>query len=137
MPKAIPAQNWKRLTFLYTTGEYLLQAKNLNDLVVQSEERRLLWRALRERAGQAQTYGELELPELDVDPSILAAFLGIKNYLPVMKRKWPYFLALAEMTGMNYLSGVRRFWHRSTPTWISTMPFPLIRVRCGLLTTLV
>jgi hypothetical protein len=79
LPKAIPAQNWKRLTFLYTTGEYLMQAESLNDLVVQSEERRTLWRALRERAGQTQVYEQAEIPEMDIDPSILAALLGIKD----------------------------------------------------------
>ena len=81
MPKAIPAHNWKRLTFLYTTGEYLLRAENLNDLVVQSEERRTLWRALRDRAGQVQEYGQADLPALDIDPSILAALLLIFSIL--------------------------------------------------------
>ena len=62
LPKAIPAQNWKRLTFLYTTGEYLLQAENLNDLVVQSEERRLLWRALRDAPGKPKSTGSWNCP---------------------------------------------------------------------------
>ncbi len=34
---------------MYTTGERLLTAEELNDLIVQSEERELLWQALRER----------------------------------------------------------------------------------------
>jgi hypothetical protein len=42
--------SWKRLTFLYTTGELFEQAETLNDLVVRSEEREVLWRSLRERA---------------------------------------------------------------------------------------
>ena len=50
LPRPILAQRWKRLTFLYTTGERLLTAETLHDLVVRDEERRLLWRALRERA---------------------------------------------------------------------------------------
>lgn len=81
LPVPIPAQNWKRITFLYTTGEYLLQAQSLNDLVVHSEERRLLWRALRERAGRSHSYGEKDLPGFDIDPSLLALFLGIKELL--------------------------------------------------------
>src|SRR5512136_1614065 len=36
LPKPILAGNWRRITFLYTTGEYLLKAATINDLVVQS-----------------------------------------------------------------------------------------------------
>src|SRR5687767_11713523 len=31
--QSVVAEKWKRITFLYTTGEYLLGAKTLNDLV--------------------------------------------------------------------------------------------------------
>src|SRR5512135_3598974 len=48
----ILAETWRRITFLYTTGEYLLRATKVNDLIVQSDERQLLWQALRERAEQ-------------------------------------------------------------------------------------
>jgi hypothetical protein len=75
LPAPIRADNWKRLTFLYTTGEYLLQAETLNDLAVQDEERRILWRALRERAKAGQTYQTEELPDLPLDPEILSLFL--------------------------------------------------------------
>ncbi len=50
LPHPILAGRWRRLTFLYTTGERLLAAETLHDLVVNGEERRLLWQALRERA---------------------------------------------------------------------------------------
>jgi hypothetical protein len=79
LPKPILAQKWKRITFFYTTGEYLLQAEKINDLVVHSEERKLLWHALRERASQAGSYRARDLLELDIDPSVLAAVLGIKG----------------------------------------------------------
>ena len=46
----IKTEKWKRITFLYSTGEYLINAKLLNDLVVQNEEREILWKNLRERA---------------------------------------------------------------------------------------
>ena len=78
LPHPILADRWRRLTFLYTTGEYLSRAKTLNDLVVQSDERQLLWQSLRERATQEQTY-KTDLPELDVPPEVLAALLGIKE----------------------------------------------------------
>lgn len=77
LPQPIPAGKWRRVTFLYTTGEYLLRAETVNDLVVQSEERKTLWAALRERAGQA--YHTEALPEVDLDPALLAALLGIRE----------------------------------------------------------
>jgi len=77
LSRPIVAEKWRRLTFLYTTGEYLLKAQTLNDLVVQSDERALLWQSLRERAEQDQQY-KVDMPE-DIDPTILIALLGIKE----------------------------------------------------------
>jgi hypothetical protein len=77
LPQPIMAETWRRITFLYTTGEYLLQAKTVNELVVQSDERQLLWQALRERA--TQSYGSSELPEVDLPDEVLAVLLGIKE----------------------------------------------------------
>ena len=78
LARPILADKWRRLTFLYTTGEYLLKAQTLNDLVVQSDERQLLWQSLRERAAQEQTY-QADLPEEGFPPEMLAALLGIKE----------------------------------------------------------
>ena len=78
LPHPILADKWKRLTFLYTTGEYLLKAHTLNDLVVQSDERQLLWQSLRERAVNEQLY-KTDLPGADLPPEILVALLGIKE----------------------------------------------------------
>jgi hypothetical protein len=77
LPKPILAETWRRITFLYTTGEYLITAKTVNDLVVQSDERQLLWQALRERA--IQKYGSQDLAEIDLPDEVLAIFLGIKE----------------------------------------------------------
>jgi hypothetical protein len=74
----IKTDKWKRLTFLYSTGEYLLNAKILNDLVVEGEERQLLWKSLRERAENEQLY-KVDLPEADIPPEVLMALLGIKG----------------------------------------------------------
>lgn len=76
LPNPIKAQKWKRVTFLYTTGEYLMRAETINDLVVHSDERKILWRALRERASQEQKY---DVPEFDLSADILAKVLGIKE----------------------------------------------------------
>ena len=77
LTQPILAETWRRITFLYTTGEYLLGASSVNDLVVKSDERQLLWQALRERA--SQIYGSQELPELDLPEDVLAILLGIKE----------------------------------------------------------
>lgn len=78
LKEPIRADKWKRLTFLYTTGEYLLNAKLLNDLVVQNEERGILWRNLRERAENEQSY-KADLPAVDIPPDVLLSLLGIKE----------------------------------------------------------
>ncbi len=75
LPRPIAAGRWRRVTFLYTTGALLREARTINDLVVRSEEREVLWRTLRERALNAGSYQPADLPEFDLDPALLA-FLG-------------------------------------------------------------
>jgi hypothetical protein len=77
LPIPILADKWRRITFLYTTGEYLLAAETIRELVVYNEERQTLWKSLRERAIQSQDYVPSELAGVDLDPSVLAALLGI------------------------------------------------------------
>ena len=74
----IKSEKWKRLTFLYTTGEYLLNARSLNDLIVNGDERQLLWKSLRERAENSQLY-KTDLPEADIPLDVLIALLGIRE----------------------------------------------------------
>lgn len=78
LKEPIVSEKWKRITFLYTTGEYLLKAKTLNDLVVDGDERQILWLSLRERAENEQLY-KTDLPEVDIPPDLLSALLGIKE----------------------------------------------------------
>ncbi len=77
LPQPIVADKWRRVTFLYSTGEYFLRAKTLHDLVLHSDERQILWQALRERAEQNQAY-HVELPQ-DLDALALALLLGIRE----------------------------------------------------------
>jgi len=50
LPRPIPAEKWRRFTFLYTTGERLTQANDVRDLrVPPSDERDRLWKLIRER----------------------------------------------------------------------------------------
>lgn len=82
LPRPILAKNWRRITFLYTTGEYLLNAETVNDLVIEDEERQILWQALRDRASLAQQYSTQDspdIPPLEIEPALLAALLGLTN----------------------------------------------------------
>ena len=79
LKEPIKTDKWKRLTFLYSTGDYLQNAKILNDLVVQNEERQILWKSLRERAENEQLY-TVDLPETDIPPEVLMVLLGFKGY---------------------------------------------------------
>jgi hypothetical protein len=89
LPTPIAVGKWHRMTFLYTTGEYLLQARNLNDLVVHTEERKSLWQALRERAQKSQDYRTADLPELDLDPALMEMLLGISDQQGLKRNKSP------------------------------------------------
>jgi hypothetical protein len=79
LPKPIPAGKWRRITFVYTTGQYLLEAETINDLVVKSEERRLLWDTLRERANQTQSYQSEEQLDFNLSQEVLESLLGINQ----------------------------------------------------------
>jgi hypothetical protein len=74
LPRPIPAAEWKRVTFLYTTGERLMNAETLNGLTVYDDERAVLWRALRERALERQQYQVMNYPEFPIPPEVIAMF---------------------------------------------------------------
>ncbi|HTX91377.1 MAG TPA: hypothetical protein VMC09_09175 [Anaerolineales bacterium] len=79
LAQPVLAGKWTRLTFLYTTGEYLLQAATLNDLVVRSDERAVLWHSLRERAEKDELYRP-EMPGADLPEDVLMKLLGIQGF---------------------------------------------------------
>ncbi len=74
LPRPILAGKWRRVTFFYTTGARLMQARTLADLRADASERRVLWRALRERAARQEAYRVRPLPE--VPPEVWLALLG-------------------------------------------------------------
>ena len=78
LPKPINSKNWRRVTFFYSTGKHLLNADFLSDLIVRDDERDILWRSLRERALKSNEYKAEQLPEVLIDPEILA-LLGMLN----------------------------------------------------------
>lgn len=68
--KPIPAGKWKRITFFYTLGSLVNQAATINDLVVKTDEREVLWKSLRERKngeyiGKANSKVEIADEELN------------------------------------------------------------------------
>jgi hypothetical protein len=71
------SEKWRRITFLYTTGEYLLNARTLNDLVVHSEERKVLWKALRDRMAYEEEYQVNQEHDEVLDDDLLAILLGL------------------------------------------------------------
>lgn len=78
LARPIPSRKWRRLTFVYTLGEKLLAATEINDLIVQSADRERLWQALRERGLHAEKqYATANGGEVDL--AILCALgnLGI------------------------------------------------------------
>lgn len=75
----ILAENWKRITFFYTTGEHFQSATTITDLLLASDERPIIWQALRERADRDQVYLPAELHDMDLDASMLALLLGIND----------------------------------------------------------
>lgn len=75
LPRPVLAGQWRRLTFLYTTGGHIASAATLRDLVVGGDERALLWQALRERAAGPGAYLAGEPDELPAEA--MQAFLGL------------------------------------------------------------
>lgn len=72
----IVANEWKRLTFLYTTGRQFMGATTLNDLVVRSSERNQLWQMICERAATRTGYNQPDILPFDIPPDMLT-FLGM------------------------------------------------------------
>lgn len=77
LDQPILAGNWKRFTFLYTTGEYFRKARELTDLTVKPAERRQLWRALRERNKDEIDYQTTCDDWQNLSLEVLSALLGI------------------------------------------------------------
>jgi hypothetical protein len=103
LERSIPSRAWRRITFLYTTGEHLLRAEELNDLIVQSAEREGLWKALRERGLQVERQYERE-PGGEIDLAVLCALGNLGIVLgeatdpsrPVRDRGQWHYLAFPE-----------------------------------------
>ena len=78
----IVSAGWKRITFLFTTGELFNQAETINDLVVRTEERAVLWKKLRERNREMNRYRAGASPNAEIAPEVLDLLLGLNSNLP-------------------------------------------------------
>jgi hypothetical protein len=107
LPRPIPSRKWRRLTFLYTTGERLLKAEEINELIVQSEERERLWQALRERGLRAERDYETRQGPLDLALLCALGNLGVSFGEKLVKERggWRY-LAVSEMEVKADLPGL-------------------------------
>jgi hypothetical protein len=80
LPTPITTGGWKRITFLYTLGELFNNAKTINDLVVHSERRQILWQSLRERITSEQS-NDINNSTEDLDPDLL--FQILQQYMDI------------------------------------------------------
>ncbi|MBI4630650.1 MAG: hypothetical protein HY740_02845, partial [Chloroflexi bacterium] len=88
LAKPIPSRSWRRITFFYTTGERLLRANEINDLIVDSEEREILWTALKERGLSAERKYEVKKGiELDFALMCQLGVLGVMLGDKVIKER--------------------------------------------------
>ena len=75
----IEVSQWKRLTFLYTFGESFIKARTIDDLILKSEKRNLLWRTLKEKIDKNKGYHPEIFNEMDVDADILKLLGGLER----------------------------------------------------------
>ena len=73
----ILAGKWRRITFMYTTGELFGKARMINDLIVHSDERDVLWKSLRERALRSGKYKTKEDIMSELEPEFLQLLSGL------------------------------------------------------------
>jgi hypothetical protein len=75
LDQPIHADRWRRITFFYTTGYLLNHASSIRDLVVEGEERDILWRSLKERAIQNNYYLQSKISDVSIDIDFLEILL--------------------------------------------------------------
>jgi hypothetical protein len=79
IPQPIKAEKWKRITFIYTTGELFNRAQIINDLVVRSEDKEILWKTLRERNESRSRYKTGKQADFSLDPSLLDMIINFNT----------------------------------------------------------
>jgi len=72
LEKPIKATKWKRVTFLFTLGDVFQNAETLDDLILKSEHRQLLWKTIKERPHWDGGYHSEGIQDLDIDASLMA-----------------------------------------------------------------
>jgi hypothetical protein len=67
----IRAERWKRITFFYTTGKYLSRAEKIKDLIIHTDERKILWRNLKENAAKFNPRIDVQEENFELNEDIL------------------------------------------------------------------
>lgn len=80
LPQPIKTAGWKRITFLYTTGNSINNAMIVNDLVIHSEERDILWRSIRERMESGADRDTSYKDDLEISDEQLMEILGYVGF---------------------------------------------------------
>jgi hypothetical protein len=80
----ILADKWRCLTFIYTTGEHLLQEENFRDLAIRDEERGLISQALRNRSSSSSKHIGRREEDFIIDPELLPLIEG--GWVPTFPR---------------------------------------------------
>jgi hypothetical protein len=75
LDKPIPADRWRRITFFYTTGILIKNATSMRDLVVDGEERVILWNSLKERVLQPDDFNNPDRSSTQIDFDLLEILL--------------------------------------------------------------
>jgi len=63
-----------------------MRAATLKDLAANDSDREVIWKALRERAIHSGEYTSPELPEVPLDPNLLALLGCMQNNLPGVRK---------------------------------------------------
>ncbi|MCE1253842.1 MAG: hypothetical protein LWX83_09865 [Anaerolineae bacterium] len=76
LEKPLKAGRWKRLTFLFTLGDVFNTAQTIDDLVLKSDQRQILWKTVREKKGKNQYHvPDDDLVNFNIEQDLLE-FLG-------------------------------------------------------------
>lgn len=73
------ADKWKRITFVYTLGSLFNQACIINDLVVKSDDREILWKSMRERSQTVYQKNDTSQSSQIPDETLLKMFTELSK----------------------------------------------------------
>ena len=67
LQNSIKSDRWKRINFFYSLGNLVNQARIINDLVVKTDDREILWKTIREKNKQGYASHREPVPEIEIN----------------------------------------------------------------------